>query len=354
MPKLFDGLALKSTLLRNRIGVSPMCQYSSPDGLATDWHVVHLGSRAVGGAALVMTEAAAVSPAGRISPADLGVWNERQAEALAPVVRFIKARGAAAGVQLAHAGRKASTRVPWQGGTPIPIAEGGWPVVGPGPLPFAESYPVPRPLDELGIAEVTGQFRDAARRAVAVGFDLIEIHSAHGYLLHSFLSPLSNQRTDRYGGSLQNRIRFVVEIAAAVRGVMPDAMPLFVRISASDWVDGGWDIEQSVFLSRALGSHGVDLVDCSSGGLLPGVRIPVAPGYQVPFAERIRRDAGIPTAAVGMITEPRQADEVIRSGRADIVLLARAMLRHPYWPLQAAKALGHDMTWPVPYGRARD
>jgi len=351
---LFSPLTLRGLTLRNRIGVSPMCQYSSPDGLATDWHLVHLGSRAVGGAALVMTEAAGISPEGRISPADLGIWNERQAEALAPIVRFIKARGAAAGIQLAHAGRKASTRVPWEGGTPIPIAAGGWPVLGPSPLPFAESYPVPLPLDERGIAEVVGQFRDAARRAVAVGFDLIEIHSAHGYLLHSFLSPLSNQRTDRYGGSLENRIRFVVEVAAAVRGVIPDAMPLFVRISASDWVEGGWDIEQSVFLARALRGAGVDLIDCSSGGNVPRVRIPVAPGYQVPFAERIRREAGVATAAVGMITEPRQADELIRTGRADFVLLARAMLRHPYWPLQAARALGHDMKWPVQYERARD
>jgi 2,4-dienoyl-CoA reductase-like NADH-dependent reductase (Old Yellow Enzyme family) len=351
---LFSPLTLRGLTLQNRIGVSPMCQYSSPDGLATDWHLVHLGSRAVGGAALVMTEAAGVSPEGRISPADLGIWNERQAEALAPVVRFIKARGAAAGIQLAHAGRKASTRAPWQGGTPIPIAAGGWPVLGPSPLPFAESYPVPRPLDERGIADVVGQFRDAARRAVAVGFDLIEIHSAHGYLLHSFLSPLSNQRTDRYGGSLENRIRFVVEVAAAVRDAIPDAMPLFVRISASDWVEGGWDVEQSVVLARALRGAGVDLIDCSSGGNVARVRIPVAPGYQVPFAERIRRAAGVPTAAVGMITEPRQADDVIRTGRADFVLLARAMLRHPYWPLQAAKALGHDLKWPVQYERARD
>jgi 2,4-dienoyl-CoA reductase-like NADH-dependent reductase (Old Yellow Enzyme family) len=331
-----------------------MCQYSSPDGVATDWHLVHLGGRAVGGAGLVMTEAAAVSAVGRISPVDLGIWNERQAEALAPIVRFIRARGAAAGIQLAHAGRKASTRPPWEGGSPIAIGEGGWSVIGPSPLPFSDSYPIPLALDERGIAAVVTEFREAARRAVEVGFDLIEIHAAHGYLLHSFLSPLSNQRTDRYGGSLENRMRIVVEVAAAIRSEMPDSMPLFVRISATDWVDGGWDVEQSVELAKALAREGVDLVDCSSGALLPRIRIPVAPGYQVPFAERIRRGARVPTAAVGMITEPLQADQIIRSNQADIVLLARAMLRHPYWPLQAAKMLQQEISWPIQYGRARD
>jgi 2,4-dienoyl-CoA reductase-like NADH-dependent reductase (Old Yellow Enzyme family) len=351
---LFSPLKLRGLTLRNRIGVSPMCQYSSPDGVATDWHLVHLGSRAVGGAGLVMTEASAVSPEGRISPVDLGIWNDRQAEALAPIVRFIRARGAAAGMQLAHAGRKASTRPPWEGGTPIPLAEGGWPVLGPSPLPFAEKYPAPLPLDESGIALVVAGFRDAARRAVGAGFDLIEIHAAHGYLLHSFLSPLSNQRTDRYGGSLENRMRIVVEVAAAIRAAIPDSMPLFVRISASDWVEGGWDVEQSSALARVLRPQGVDLIDCSSGALVPYARIPVAPGYQVPFAERIRRDSRVPTAAVGMITDPHQADAILRSQQADLILIARAMLRQPYWPLQAAKALGHDLTWPVQYGRARD
>jgi 2,4-dienoyl-CoA reductase-like NADH-dependent reductase (Old Yellow Enzyme family) len=351
---LFSPLTLRGLTLRNRIGVSPMCQYSSPEGVATDWHFVHLGSRAVGGAALVMTEASAVNPEGRISPVDLGIWNERQAEALAPIVRFIHDRRAAAGIQLAHAGRKASTRAPWEGGSPLPIADGGWPVVGPSPLPFAENYPVPLPLDAAGIALVVAGFRDAARRALDAGFDLIEIHAAHGYLLHSFLSPLSNLRTDRYGGSLENRMRLLVEVAEAIRGVIPDSMPLFVRISATDWFEGGWDVGQSAALAKVLGPKGVDLIDCSSGALVPNARIPVGPGYQVALAERVRREAGIPTAAVGMITEPVQADTIIRSGQADLVLLARAELRNPYWPLHAAKALKHDLTWPVQYGRARD
>jgi 2,4-dienoyl-CoA reductase-like NADH-dependent reductase (Old Yellow Enzyme family) len=351
---LFSPLKLRGLTLRNRIGVSPMCQYSSPEGVATDWHLVHLGSRAVGGAGLVMTEASSISPEGRISPVDLGVWNDQQAEALAPIVRFIRARGAAAGVQLAHAGRKASTRPPWEGGTPLTAAEGGWPVVGPSPLPFSEKYPAPQALADQGIAKVVNDFRDAARRALGVGFDLIEIHAAHGYLLHSFLSPLSNQRTDRYGGSLENRMRLLVEVAAAIRNAIPDSMPLFVRISASDWVEGGWDVEQSAALAQALGRQGVDLIDCSSGALVPYARIPVGPGYQVPFAERIRRDSKVPTAAVGMITDPHQANAIIRSQQADLILLARAMLRQPYWPVQAAKALGHDLTWPMQYGRARE
>jgi 2,4-dienoyl-CoA reductase-like NADH-dependent reductase (Old Yellow Enzyme family) len=351
---LFSPLRLRGLTLRNRIGVSPMCQYSSPDGVATDWHLVHLGSRAVGGAGLVMTEASAVSPEGRISPLDLGIWNDRQAEALAPIVRFLHAKGAAAGSQLAHAGRKASTRPPWEGGTPLADGEGAWPVVGPSALAFSDKYPTPRALDEAGIAAVAADFRDAARRAVSIGFDLVEIHAAHGYLLHSFLSPLSNRRTDRYGGSLENRMRIVLEVAAAIRGVIPDAMPLLVRISATDWVEGGWDVEQSVTLARALARQGVDLVDCSSGALVPHVKIPVGPGYQVPLAERVRREGGVPTAAVGLITEPKQADAIVRAGQADLVLLARAMLRNPYWPLTAAKALGVDLTWPVQYGRARD
>jgi 2,4-dienoyl-CoA reductase-like NADH-dependent reductase (Old Yellow Enzyme family) len=302
----------------------------------------------------VMTEASAVSPEGRITPVDLGIWNDRQAEALAPIVRYLHARGAAAGSQLAHAGRKASTRAPWEGGTPLTDTEGAWTVVAPSAIPFAEKSPVPQPLDEAGIAAVVADFRNAARHAVGVGFDLVEIHAAHGYLLHSFLSPLSNQRTDRYGGSLENRIRLVVEVAAAIRGVIPDAMPLLVRISATDWVEGGWDVEQSVTLARALAREGVDLVDCSSGALVPYAKIPVGPGYQVPLAERVRRDGGVPTAAVGLITEPKQADAIIRAGQADLILLARAMLRNPYWPLTAAKALGVDLTWPVQYGRARD
>jgi 2,4-dienoyl-CoA reductase-like NADH-dependent reductase (Old Yellow Enzyme family) len=351
---LFSPLTIRGVGLRNRVAVSPMCQYSSEDGLANDWHLVHLGSRALGGAALVMTEASAVSARGRITPQDLGIWEDHHVEPLARVVRFLKGQGSAAGIQLAHAGRKASTRRPWQGGTPLTAAEGGWPVVGPSPVPFAEGYPAPEALDEPGIREVIGQFRSAAARSLAAGFDLVEVHPAHGYVLHSFLSPLSNRRTDRYGGSLENRTRLVLEVVAAIRTAVPERMPLFVRISATDWVEGGWDIEQSVALARGLAGQGADLVDCSSGGLVPRARIPVGAGYQVPFAERIRREAGISTAAVGMITEPQQAETIVSSGQADLVMLGRTLLRKPYWPLHAARALGQPVAWPVQYERARD
>jgi 2,4-dienoyl-CoA reductase-like NADH-dependent reductase (Old Yellow Enzyme family) len=351
---LFSPLALRDVMLRNRIAVSPMCQYSSEDGLANDWHLVHLGSRAVGGAGLVMTEASAVSARGRISPQDLGIWEDRHGEPLARVTRFIKSQAAAAGIQLAHAGRKASTRRPSEGGRPLSAAEGGWPVVGPSPIPFAEGYPVPEPLDREGLREVVRQFRAAALRSVAAGFDLIEIHAAHGYLLHSFLSPLSNRRTDDYGGSLENRMRLPLEVVEAVRGAVPKGMPLFVRISATDWVEGGWDVGQSAALARELAARGVDVVDCSSGGAVPGARIPVAAGYQVPLAEAIRREAGIKTAAVGLITEPRQAEAILRAGQADLVMLGRVLLRKPYWPLRAARALGRKVDWPVQYERARD
>jgi 2,4-dienoyl-CoA reductase-like NADH-dependent reductase (Old Yellow Enzyme family) len=351
---LFSPFRSRGLTLRNRIGVSPMCQYSSPDGVATDWHLVHLGSRATGGAGLVMTEASGVSPEGRISPVDLGIWNDKQAEALAPIVRFVRDRGAAAGTQLAHAGRKASTRPPWEGGKMVPLAEGGWTPVGPGTQPFDDQYPVPVALDEAGIARVVADFRAAAVRAVGIGFDLIEIHAAHGYLLHSFLSPLTNQRTDRYGGSLENRMRFLVEVVQAIRGVIPDSMPLFTRISATDWVEGGWDVAQSVSLARVLGPLGVDLIDCSSAANVPKANIPVGPGYQVPLAEQVRRESGVPTAAVGMITQPAQADTIIRTGQADFVMLARAMLRNPYWPQDAAKVLNQEVAWPVQYGRARN
>jgi 2,4-dienoyl-CoA reductase-like NADH-dependent reductase (Old Yellow Enzyme family) len=352
--QLFAPLTLRGVTLRNRVGVSPMCQYSSPDGMATDWHLVHLGSRAVGGAGLVMTEATAVTAQGRISPQDLGLWEDRQAEPLARVVRFVRAHGAAAGIQLAHAGRKGSTRRPWEGGGPLAPDEGAWPVVGPSPIPFAEVWPVPQELDEAGLREVVAAFRRAALRSVDAGFEVIEIHAAHGYLLHEFLSPLTNRRTDRYGGSLANRMRLLLEVAEAVRAAAGERRPLFVRISATDWVEGGWDVEQSVELARELGRHGVDLIDCSSGGIVPHARIPVGPGYQLPLAERVRRGSGVRTAAVGLLTEPAQADAVIRSGQADLVLLGRALLRRPYWPLHAAKALGQDVAWPVQYGRARD
>jgi 2,4-dienoyl-CoA reductase-like NADH-dependent reductase (Old Yellow Enzyme family) len=354
-PHLFTPLELRGVTTRNRVAMSPMCEYSSVDGLANDWHFVHLGSRAVGGVGLVMTEAAAVSATGRITPADLGIWEDRHVEPLARAVRFIKRQGAPAGIQLAHAGRKASTKVPWEGGAPLGLAEGGWAVVGPSPVPFAEGSPVPLPLDEHGIRQVVVEFRLAAERSLAAaGFDLVEIHSAHGYLLHSFLSPLSNLRTDRYGGSLENRMRLLLEVTDAVRSAIPERVPLLVRISATDWAEGGWDLDQSVALSRELVRHGVDLIDCSSGGLLPGVRIPAKAGYQVPFAERIRREAGIRTAAVGLITEPGQADAIIRQGQADLVMLGRVLLRQPYWTLHAARALGQEAPWPVQYARARD
>ena len=353
-PPLFEPLRLRSIELANRIVVSPMCQYSSTDGLADDWHLTHLGSRAVGGAALVFTEATAVTPDGRISPADLGLWNDAQVAPLRRCTEFIRARGAASGIQLAHAGRKASTSPPWLGGARVAPEDGGWQAVAPSPIPFLPGNPAPAALDRDGIASVVAAFGAAARRARAAGFDVIEIHAAHGYLLHEFLSPLSNRRTDEYGGSFDNRCRLVLEVVRQVRENWPDDLPLFVRISATDWADGGWDAEQSVELARRLGGLGVDLVDCSSGGLVPGARIPIRPGYQVEFAERIRRDAAVATGAVGLITTPEQANAVVAGGQADVVLLARQLLRDPYWPLRAAKALGAPGRWPVQYLRAAD
>jgi 2,4-dienoyl-CoA reductase-like NADH-dependent reductase (Old Yellow Enzyme family) len=354
-PRLFSPLRIRGVELRNRVAMSPMCQYSAVDGLSTSWHFAHLGSRAVGRCSLVMTEATAVSPIGRISPQDVGIWSDRHAAALAPIVRFIKEQGSVPGTQLAHAGRKASTHPPWvEGGRPLRPEEGAWPVVGPSPLPFSDLSPSPVPLTLDGIREVIEQFRQAGIRALNAGFEAIEIHSAHGYLLHSFLSPLSNRRADAYGGSLENRMRLLVEVVDALRSAIPDRMPLFVRISASDWVENGWDIDQSVALAKALAPRGVDLIDCSSGGAVPGARIPLKAGYQVPFAERIRREAGIMTAAVGLITEPVQAEEIIHSGKADLIMLGRSLLRDPYWPLHAARALGYDIDWPVQYTRARD
>lgn len=353
MDGLFSPLRLRDVTLRNRIGVSPMCQYSSPDGRATEWHLVHLGARAVGGAGLVLTEAAAVLPEGRISPQDLGLWDDAQAEALAPVVRFVRAQGAAAGVQLAHAGRKASVRRPWEGGAPLRAGDGGWTPVGPSPLPFSPDHAVPEALDRAGLGRVVEAFRAAAARALAIGVEVLEVHAAHGYLLHEFLSPLTNRRDDAHGGDLAGRARLLREVVAAVRGVWPERLPLLVRVSASDWVEGGWTVDDTVALARLLRAEGVDLVDCSSGGAVPGVKIPAGPGYQVPFAARVRREAGVPTAAVGLITSPAQADEVVRSGQADLVLLARELLRDPHWPLRAARELGVDVTWPSPYERAR-
>jgi len=350
---LLSPIAIRGVSLKNRIAVSPMCQYSAVDGLADDWHLVHLGSRAVGGAGLVITEATAVTPEGRISPADLGLWDDGQIEPLARVARFLHRMGAVSGIQLAHAGRKAGTRPPWEGGGPLKAPEkGSWTPVGPSPIPFAEGYPVPRTLDEEGIREVTAAFVAAGRRAIQAGFEVIELHAAHGYLLHQFLSPLSNRRTDAYGGSLENRMRLPLEVAAALRKALPGNVPFFVRISATDWVEGGWDLGQSVALARALRPLGVDLIDTSSGALVLNARIPVARNFQVPFAAAIRKEAGILTGAVGRITEPDQAEEIIASGAADLVLIGREMLREPYWALKAHQALDREPGWPVQYGYA--
>jgi 2,4-dienoyl-CoA reductase-like NADH-dependent reductase (Old Yellow Enzyme family) len=352
---LFSPLTLRSVELRNRIGVSPMCMYSSEDGFANEWHLVHLGARAVGGAGMVMVEATAVSPEGRISPTDMGIWSDEHVAPLRRCTDFIHQHGAVAGLQLAHAGRKASTVPPWQGRRYVGADEGGWrPLLAPSALPFDDEAPRPQELDQAGIERIIDSFRAGAQRALDAGFKLVEIHAAHGYLLHEFLSPLTNHRTDAYGGSLENRTRLLREVTQAVRSVWPDELPLFVRISATDWVDGGWDAEQSVELAKMLEPLGVDLVDCSSGGAVPDAKIPVATGYQVDFAERIRRESGVPTAAVGLITEAKQADAIIREGRADLVLMAREFLRDPHWPLHAARELGVDVQWPKQYARAKE
>jgi 2,4-dienoyl-CoA reductase-like NADH-dependent reductase (Old Yellow Enzyme family) len=349
---LFDELQIRDVLLRNRIVVSPMCQYSSTDGFASDWHLVHLGSRAVGGAALIFTEACAVSPQGRISPQDLGLWKDDHIAFLSRITRFLLSQGTVPGIQLAHAGRKASTPPPWHPGGFIPESAGGWKPVAPSAIAFSETYAQPSALDTAGIEEVIKDFTAAATRASQAGFQVIEIHSAHGYLLHEFLSPLANHRTDSYGGSFENRTHLLREVVTAVRRVWPVCYPLFVRISASDWVPGGWDIEQSVALAELLGPLGVDLIDCSSGGVVPDAQIPVAPGYQVPFADQIRQRTGIKTGAVGMITNANQADAILNEGKADAVILAREFLRQPYWPLATARDLGFPVSWPVQYLRA--
>lgn len=352
---LFDPLTLRDVTLRNRIVVSPMCQYSSHDGFANEWHFVHLGSRAVGGAGLVFTEADAVTPEGRISPWDLGIWKDEHVAELSRIVRFIDGQGAVAGTQLAHAGRKASTQRPWEGNKVLSIEQGGYrPIHAPSAIPFRPDDPVPEPLTEAGIARIVRAFADAAGRALEAGFRVIELHAAHGYLLHEFLSPLSNKRTDAYGGSFDNRIRMLLETARSVRTRWPERLPLFVRISSIDWAEGGWDIEQSVELSRRLSREGVDLIDCSSGGLVPTARVVTGPGYQTPFAEQIRREAKVMTGAVGLIRSPEQAEHILRSGQADVVILARQLLRDPYWPLAAARALGVQVPWPPQYERARD
>ncbi len=349
---LFSPLKLRSVTFPNRIGISPMCQYSSQDGFANDWHLVHLGSRAQGGAGLVFTEASAVTPQGRISPADLGIWKDEHIPMLQRIASFVHSQGARMGIQIAHAGRKASMSTPFKGERLLGTIEGGWDTVAPSALPFSDKHSTPQALDKAGIDVIVEAFAAAARRANEAGFDLLEIHAAHGYLLHEFLSPLSNQRTDGYGGTFENRARLTLEVTEAVRKAWPEDLPLSVRISASDWVDGGWTIDDSVALAKLLRERGVDLIDCSSGGNVPNVKIPVAPGYQVPFAARIRKEAGIVTAAVGMITEAMQANRIIEEGEADLVLLAREMLRDPYFPLHAAAALGETATWPEQYLRA--
>lgn len=349
---LLTPLTIRGVTFRNRIVMSPMCQYVAQDGLASDWHLVHLGSRAVGGAALVVAEATAVTPDGRITPGDLGIWGDQHVEPLARIARFVHSQGAVAGIQLAHAGRKASCEPPWKGGAALAPAAGGWPVVGPSPVPFNEGDPPPVALDEAGIEAVVAAFEAAVGRALAAGFKVIEVHAAHGYLLHEFLSPLSNRRTDQYGGSLDNRMRLTLRVAERVRRRVPDELPVFVRISATDWADGGWDVAQSVALAKQLKALGVDLIDVSSGALVPKVRIPVGKGYQVPFARTIRHEAGVLTGAVGLITEAGHANEIVTAGDADLVFLARELLREPYWALKAEQELGADPSWPVPYGYA--
>jgi 2,4-dienoyl-CoA reductase-like NADH-dependent reductase (Old Yellow Enzyme family) len=354
MAHLFNPFAARDVELRNRIVVSPMCEYSCVDGFANDWHVVHLGSRAVGGAGLIFTEAIAVTAQGRISPGDLGIYSDAHVEELARIVRFTKSQGAVMGAQLAHAGRKASTPVPWAGGSAVAVDDGGWlPIVAPSAVPFSDQSIVPEALSDAAITDIVAAFAQAARRSLAAGFEVIELHAAHGYLMHQFLSPLSNRRTDKYGGAFENRIRFVHEVIDAVRGVWPEKYPLFVRISATDWVEGGWTIDESVELARTLGARGVDLIDVSSGGSAPTAVIPLGPGYQVPFAARIRREAQIATGAVGMITDAAQAEQILAEGAADLIFLAREFLRDPYWPLHAAHQLGVDVAWPKQYVRAK-
>ncbi|AHI01886.1 NADH:flavin oxidoreductase/NADH oxidase [Kutzneria albida] len=353
MSELFSPLTLRAVTLRNRIAVSPMCQYSAMDGVPTDWHLVHLGSRAVGGAGLVIAEASAVQAHGRISPNDAGIWSDEHERAWRPITRFIEEQGAVPGIQLAHAGFKASSHRPFDGRHGgVPDEQGGWTPVGVGDTPFTPEFRVPRALDQEGIREVVDAFAEAAARAVRAGFRLVEVHAAHGYLLHEFLSPLTNHRTDEYGGSLENRMRFAVEVTEAVRAAVGEDVPVLVRISGTDWLDGGWTVEDSVELATRLSAAGADLIDVSSGGVTARAPIPVGPGYQVPLADTVRRKAEVPTGAVGMITEPEQAEQVLASGSADLVLLARELLRDPYWPLHAAGRLGAEAPVPDQYRRA--
>lgn len=349
---LLSPLTIKGVKLRNRIGVSPMCQYSAKDGFADDWHLVHLGSRAVGGAGLVFCEATAVTGQGRISPGDIGIWSDEHIEPLKRISAFIQRMGAASGIQLAHAGRKASCAAPWNGGASLSEQQAGWEVCAPSAIPFSETSLMPTPLDKKGIDEVICAFKAAAKRAVIAGFSIVEIHAAHGYLIHQFLSPLSNTRQDEYGGSFENRTRLLCLIVNEVRAVIPASMPLFVRISATDWIEGGWDLAQSVELAKLLSPLGVDLIDVSSGGMVPHAKIPVAPNYQVSFAGEIRKEAAILTSAVGLVTEAHQANAIITSGDADLIFIGREFLREPYWALKAEQTLNQDPNWPIPYGYA--
>jgi 2,4-dienoyl-CoA reductase-like NADH-dependent reductase (Old Yellow Enzyme family) len=353
MVKLFEQLEIKGVRLKNRIVVSPMCEYSSEDGFSNDWHLVHLGSRAVGGAGLIISEATAVSPEGRITPDDLGLWKDEHIEGLKRITNFIHEHDSIAGIQLAHAGRKASHSSPWKGGRMLTSEQGAWTTVAPSAIPFRDTDPAPVALNKQGIEKVKSNFRAAAKRAVEAGFQVAEIHAAHGYLLHEFYSPLSNRRTDEYGGSFENRIRLLLEVTESVKEVWPKDFPLFVRISATDWTEGGWTGEDSVQLAKILKSMGVDLIDCSSGGNVPHAKIEVGPGYQVPYAASIKKETGILTGAVGMITSAEQAEEIVASGKADLVIIAREFLRDPYFPLHAAKTLGVDVKWPEQYQRAK-
>lgn len=353
MAKLFSPLTIKSVTLKNRIVVSPMCEYSSVDGFANEWHLVHLGSRAVGGAGLIITEATAVSPEGRISPDDLGIWKNAHLDKLRQIVSFVHAHGSIAGIQLAHAGRKASFAAPWKGGKQLDKNNGGWQTVSASAIPFYEGDEAPTALTAEGIKKVVDDFKAATQRALSAGFKLIEIHAAHGYLIHQFLSPLSNQRTDEYGGSFENRIRLILEVTEAIQSVWPKDLPLFVRISATDWAAGGWHEDEASKLTGILKGKGVDLIDCSSGGLTTAQKITIGPGYQVPFAEKIKKENAILTGAVGMITEAQQAESILEKEQADLIIIARELLRNPYFPLHAAQQLGADIEWPVQYQRAK-
>ncbi len=353
MSQLFSPLSIRGIEFKNRIFVSPMCQYSSEDGNPTDWHLVHLGSRAVGGAALVIAEATAVSPEGRISPQDIGIWSDQHIPAFQKITKFIKQQGSVPGIQLAHAGRKAGTKAPWKGGGPLEDPAEQWQTIAPSAIPFDSNYPLPKEMTTDDMQILQRQFESATKRALKSGFELIELHMAHGYLMHEFLSPLSNKRSDEFGGNLDNRMRYPLEITKAIRETLPDHFPLLVRISATDWVDDGWDLSQSVQFSRKLQKIGIDLIDCSSGGILPEIKIPATVGYQTHFATEIRKKTGIKTGAVGKITSPQQAEHIITTGQADAVILGREFLRHPYWPLHAARDLGIDLSWPRQYQRAK-